>query len=144
METNNIEALREWFRECPEISRDNYFRADFLAPDPTEYAIFSVPSALAFHENILGEYELDDIQSQNFIFSSKEHYGADTRQNMENLAFYQKVTAWILEQNNAGSFPEWDEGRVRSIVPTLTAYPAQVGSSAAKYQIQIRVTYRRK
>ena len=144
METNNIEALRQWFRDCPEISREKYFRADFLAPDPTEYAIFSVPSALAYHENILGENVLDDTQAQNFIFSSKEHYGADTRQNMENLAFYQKVTAWILEQNNAGNFPEWDEGTVRSIVPTLTAYPAQVGSSAAKYQIQIRVTYRRK
>lgn len=144
METNNIEALRLWFRDCPEIGRDKYFRADFLAPDPTEYAIFSVPSALAYHENILGENVLDDTQAQNFIFSSKEHYGADIRQNMENLAFYQKVTAWILEQNNSGNFPEWDEGTVRSIVPTLTAYPAQVGSSAAKYQIQIRVTYRRK
>ncbi len=144
MEVNNIEALRTWFRECPEISNDAYFRADFLAPDPTEYAIFSVPSSLSYHENICGEEVLDDIQTQNFIFSSKEFYGADARQNIENLGFYQRVTAWILEKNSRHEFPEWDDGEIKSIVPTLTAYPAQVGSSAAKYQIQIRITYRRR
>ena len=143
METNNVESLRAWFRECPEISKSAYFRTDFLAPDPTEYALFSVPSSLSYHENIMGEEELNDIQTQNFIFSSKEFYGADARQNMANLGFYQRVTAWILEKNNKKEFPEWDDGVIKSIVPTLTAYPAQVGSSAAKYQIQIRITYRR-
>ena len=144
METNNIESLRAWFRECPEISKNAYFRTDFLAPDPTEYALFSVPSSLSYHENIMGEEELNDIQTQNFIFSSKEFYGADARQNMANLGFYQRVTAWILEKNASHEYPEWDGGVIKSIVPTLTAYPAQVGSSAAKYQIQIRITYRRK
>jgi len=144
MEVNNIESLRAWFRECPEISKGAYFRTDFLAPEPTEYALFSVPSSLSYHENIMGEEELNDIQTQNFIFSSKEFYGADARQNMENLGFYQRVTAWILEKNNRHEYPEWEGGTIKSIVPTLTAYPAQVGSSAAKYQIQIRITYRRK
>lgn len=144
MEVNNIESLRAWFRECPEINKNAYFRTDFLAPDPTEYALFSVPSSLSYHENIIGEEVLDDIQTQNFIFSSKEFYGADTRQNMANLGFYQRVTNWILEKNNLHEYPEWEGGVIKSIVPTLTAYPAQVGSSAAKYQIQIRITYRRK
>lgn len=143
METNNLESLRSWFRECPHINKNAHFRADFLSPDPTEYALFSVPSSLAYHENILGEEVLEDIQSQNFIFSSKEFYGADTKQNIANVGFYQKVTSWILEKNAAREFPEWDGGVVKSIVPTLTAYPSQVGSAAAKYQIQIRVTYRR-
>lgn len=143
MAVNNIESLRTWFRECPVISKTVHFRADFLSPSPTEYALFSVPSSLAYHENILGEEVLEDIQSQNFIFSSKEFYGADTKQNIANLGFYQAVTNWILEKNARREFPEWDGGVVKSIVPTLTAYPAQVGSSAAKYQIQIRVTYRR-
>lgn len=143
METNNIESLRAWFRECPAIKKTSHFRADFLPPDPKEYAIFSVPSSLAYHENILGEEVLEDIQSQNFIFSSREFYGADTRQNIANIGFYQTVTNWILEKNAAREFPEWNGGTIKSIVPTLTAYPAQVGSSAAKYQIQIRVTYRR-
>lgn len=143
METNNIESLRAWFRECPAIGKSARFRADFLSTDPTEYAIFSVPSSLAYRENILGEEVLEDIQTQNFIFSSKEFYGPDTKQNIANIGFYQTVTNWILEKNARREFPEWDGGIVKSIVPTLTAYPSQVGSSAAKYQIQIRVTYRR-
>ena len=49
----------------------------------------------------------------------------------------------MIEQNNARNFPHMEEGRVTAIVPTLTAYPAQVGSDSAKYQIQIQITYRR-
>ena len=143
MSVNNTESLRNWFRKCPEISRNNRFRADYLAEGPTEYAIMSVPSTLKYHENILGEEVLDDNQVQNFIFASKEVYGADVQQNLVNLAFYQSIVNWIIDRNNAKDFPEWDGGRIRSILPTLTAYPAQVGSNVAKYQIQLRINYRR-
>lgn len=140
---NNTESMRLWFRQCPAISSQNRFRADYLAEAPTEYAVFSVPSTLRSHENILGETVIDDDQTQNFIFASKEVYGADIQQNLANLAFYQDVTEWIIQQNNEENFPEWDGGVVKAILPTLTAYPAQVGSNVAKYQIQIRVDYRR-
>jgi len=143
MSVNNTESLRNWFRKCPEISRNNRFRADYLAEGPTEYAIMSVPSTLKYHENILGEEVLDDNQVQNFIFASKEVYGADVQQNLANLAFYQSIVNWIIDRNNVKDFPEWDGGRIRSILPTLTAYPAQVGSNVAKYQIQLRINYRR-
>ncbi len=143
MPINNTEALRAWFRQCPAISGQKRFRADYLAENPTEYAVFSVPSALRSHENILGETVIDDDQTQNFIFASKEVYGADIQQNLANLAFYQEVTEWIIDQNTEGNFPDWDGGTVKAILPTLTAYPAQVGSSTAKYQIQIKVNYRR-
>lgn len=140
---NNTEQLRNWFRSCPAILNGNRFRVDYVSESPTEYAIYAVPSSLRYHENILGEEVPDDIQTQNFIFASKEPYGADIQQNLANLGFHQEIVDWILEQNAARSFPEWDGGRVTSIVPTLTAYPAQVGSNAAKYQIQLRITYRR-
>ena len=143
MSVNNTESLRSWFRQCPEINKNNRFRADYLAEGATEYAIMSVPSTLRYHENILGEEVLDDDQVQNFIFASKEVYGADIQQNLANLAFYQAVVNWIIEKNNKKEFPEWDGGRIRSILPTLTAYPAQVGSNVAKYQIQLRINYRR-
>lgn len=142
-EINNTEKLRDWFRTCPAILKGNRFRVDYVAESPTEYAIYAVPSTLRYHENILGEEVLDDIQTQNYIFASKEPYGADIQQNLANLGFHQAVVEWILEQNNAKNFPEWNDGQIKSIVPTLTGYPAQVGSSAAKYQIQLKITYRR-
>ena len=105
-ELNNVEQLRNWFRTCPAILDSNRFRIDYLDKDPTEYAIYAVPSTMTYRENVLGEEVPADIQTLNFIFASKESLDL-------------------------------------SIVPTLTAYPAEIGSDAAKYQIQLRMTYKR-
>lgn len=143
-ELNNAEQLRAWFRNCPALAENSRFRMDYLAENPTEYAIYAVPSQINYRENVLGEKIPADIQSVNYIFASKESYGPDAMQNLENLGFYDEVVAWILEQNAERNFPEINEGWVKSIVPTLTAYPIQIGSDTAKYQIQIQITYRRK
>ena len=141
--SSSIEALRDWFRQCLALQPGSRFRADYLSETPTEYALYSSPSTIRYQENVLGEMVPASIQTQNFIFASRENFGADARDNIANLQFYEAVTAWILEQNALRNFPKWPDGAVRSIVPTLTAYPSEVGSDAAKYQIQIQVTYRR-
>lgn len=141
-QVNNIEELRAWFRTCPAIAETNRFGVNHVSEKPTEYALYSVPSSLQYRENVLGERVLKDIQTENYIFASKESYGADIEQNIAVLGWYQAVTAWIVEQNNIGNFPKIADGMVRSILPTLSAYPAEVGSSVAKYQIQIAVSYR--
>lgn len=142
-EETNIGRLREWFRSCPALSKTNRFRVDYLAESPTEYAIYAVPSQLNTHENVLGEEVLNDIQTLNFIFAMKESYGADIHQNLANLGFFDEVISWVLTQNALRNLPHIPEGRVKSIMPTLTPYPAEVGSDAAKYQIQLKLTYRR-
>lgn len=141
--SNSIEGIRNWFRQCPLLAKNKRFGADYLSESPTEYAIYASPSTLKYHENILGDYVLDDKQTQNYIFASRENFGSDVKQNADNLAFFSALSAWMVEQNNTRNFPRIEEGRVTAIVPTLTAYPAQVGSDSAKYQIQIQITYRR-
>lgn len=140
---NNTEQLRTWFRSCPAISQSNRFRIDYLADNPTEYAIYAVPTTINYRENVLGEEVPTDIQTLNFIFASKESYGADVQQNLANLGFYDAVVAWVIEQNAVRNFPQITGGKVKAIVPTLTAYLAEVGSDSAKYQIQLKLTYRR-
>ena len=140
---DSIESLRAWLWACPILSHQNPLRVDYLAADATEYAIYAVPSTLRSHENILGQEVLDDVQTQNFIFASKQPYGKDIAQNLENLAFYNSIVAWIVEQNNARNFPDWSEGTVKSVLPTLTPYMVSAGADSARYQIQIKVTYRR-
>jgi hypothetical protein len=142
-ELSNAEHLRNWFRTCPALAEGNRFRVDYLAENPTEYALYAVPSQINYRENVLGEEIPASIQTINYIFASKESYGADVEQNLANLGFYDEVVEWIIEQNALRNFPQINEGRVKSIVPTLTAYPAQIGSDAAKYQIQLRMTYKR-
>ena len=138
---NNAEQLRDWFQSCPALAEGNRFRVDYLAENPTEYAIYAVPSQLRYRENVLGEEIPLPVQTINYIFASKESYGADVEQNLANLGFYDEVVAWVLDQNAQRNFPAINEGRIKSIVPTLTAYPVQVGSDSAKYQIQLRITY---
>lgn len=143
LELNNAEQLRAWFRGCPALSDGKRFRMDYLAENPTEYALYAVPSQINYRENVLGEEVPTDIQAINYIFASKESYGADVEQNLANLGFYDEVVAWVLEQNTLRNFPQINEGRIKSIVPTLTAYPIEIGSDAARYQIQLRITYKR-
>jgi len=142
-ELSNAEHLRNWFRSCPALAEGNRFRVDYLAENPTEYALYAVPSQLNYRENVLGEEIPLPVQTIKYIFASKESYGADVEQNLANLGFYDEVVAWILLQNAQRNFPLINEGRVKSIVPTLTAYPIEIGSDAARYQIQLRITYRR-
>ena len=142
-ELNNVEQLRKWFRTCPALSDDNRFRVDYLSESPTEYAIYASPSTIVYRENVLGEEVPAEIQTLNFIFASKESYGADVQTNLANMGFYDDVVLWVLEQNALRNFPTINGGRVKSIVPTLTAFPAEIGSDTAKYQIQLRMTYKR-
>jgi len=137
------EALHEWFRACPLLKRGAKVGVDYLPDDPTEYAIYATPTTIRTRENVLGEEVPLDEQTQNFVFASKEPFGADIGQNLLNQQFYEGIIAWVLEQNAARSLPAIPIGTVKSIVPTLTAFIAEAGSDTAKYQIQLKLTYRR-
>ena len=139
--TNNAGALRTWLRQCPTVERNRLFGADYLA-DGESYSLDVTPTVLRYRENILGEMVLRETQEQNFVFASREPYGPELTQNLDNLGVMQDVSAWIIEQNNARNFPDWEDGDVTAIVPTLSAFPIAMGSAFARYQIQIKVTYR--
>ena len=138
---NNTASIRAWLRSCPQIESARLFGADYLG-DEESYSLDVTPTALKYRENILGDMVLQEKQEQNFVFASRDPYGADYQQNLDNLAFFQAVAKWIIDQNNARNFPTWDGGEVIGIVPTLSAYPITMGSAFARYQIQIKVTYR--
>ena len=138
---NNTASMRTWLRSCPQIESVRLFGADYLG-DEESYSLDVTPTALKYRENILGDMVLQEKQEQNFVFASRDPYGADYQQNLNNLAFFQAVAKWVIDQNNARNFPEWEGGEVVAIVPTLSAYPITMGSAYARYQIQIKVTYR--
>ena len=138
--TNNAGAMRTWLLQCPVLESARSFGADYLADDES-YSLDVVPTAIIYRENILGDMVRREKQEQNFVFASRDPYGAEVGQNIENLGVMQAVSAWIIEQNNARNFPAWEGGEVTAIVPTLSAYPISMGSAYARYQIQIKVTY---
>ena len=141
-EINNAERLRTWLCGCSSIKEAAYFGADYLGENATEYAVISVPSNLRYRENILGKMVLRETQEQNFIFAAKVPYGSDVSQNLDNLGFFQDVADWVKLQNEIGNLPEWNDGTVISISVSNTGAPIQTGSDAARYQFQIKVTYK--
>ena len=141
-EINNTDRLRSWLRQCPSIAKGKYFGADYIGENATEYAVFSVPSTKRYRENILGKRVLYPRQEQNFIFAAKVPYGSNVKQNLDNLAFFQNVADWIAQMNDEGDFPEWADGRITAIEVTNTGAPMQTGTDAARYQFQIKVTYK--
>lgn len=138
-----VEALQAWFRTCPRLTSGAKVGVDWLPDEPLEYAIYATPTTIRTRENVLGEEVPLDIQTQNFIFASKERFGADIGQNLNNQAFYESIIAWIWEQNERRNLPQIPNGTVKSIVPTLTAFIAEAGADTARYQIQLKLTYRR-
>ena len=140
-EINNLGSVRAWLRTCPSIIRTVPFGADYLADDPNKYALVSVPSTRNTRENILGEIVLLPVQTQNFVLAYRAPYGDEVEQNLSNLAFFQSVEKWIMEQSAAGNLPEWDGGVIKYITPTISPVVMEVGASTARYQIQIAVTY---
>jgi len=140
--TDNIEAVRAWLLECPALAQAR-IGVDYLEAEEDEFSLYSVPSSLLYTENILGERVLRDRQVQNIILAGRQLYGADIRQNLDNLGVYQSIVDWIHHQNNLGELPDIASGDAISIVPTLSAYPTEAGAGVAKYQIQLQLTYRR-
>ena len=139
---NNAQALRQWLRQCPALQPTNRFHVDYIAEEPTDYALIATPSTIRYRENVLGEHVPADIQTINYIFASREIYGADEAQNLANLEFYQDVVQWVADQNDLRNFPRIEGGDVQAVRPTLTAYAAAPGVDTARYQIQIEITYK--
>lgn len=143
MANSNAELMRKWFRTCPLLERTNKFRVDYLGEVVDEYAIFVAQDNIKYHENVLGEAVMDELQEVNYTFASKRYFGSDDSQNIENLDFFQGVSDWIYAQNLARNFPDMVNGRIISMMPTVTSSITQATDDSARYQINIKVTYKR-
>lgn len=138
-----VEAIRDWFRECPAIKKGNRFGIDNLAADPTEYAVYMSPSNLATGIDIFGDVFVKSEQEQTFVFASREKHPRDVLQALANHGFYEEVIGWMINQNKVKNFPAIDAGTVISIVPTLTQYLFEAGANSGRYQISCKMKYRR-
>lgn len=138
-----VDALRNWFRECPVILKGKRFGIDNLSADPTEYAIYMSPSTLQTGVDITGDVYVKSIQEQSFIFASRERHTADVLQALANHGFYDGVINWIIQQNKEKNFPEIADGTVISVMPSLTQYLFEAGANSGRYQISCKLKYRR-
>ena len=141
--SETTDNLRQWLRSCPALDDTNRFCVDYLTQDVTEYALYSSPSPIKTKIDILGNVLYNNIQELNFVFASREPYSVDVLQNLQNLGFFDEVRNWIFAQNTVKNFPDISEGEVISLLPSTTQFIFEAGADNARYQIQLKITYRR-
>jgi hypothetical protein len=137
-------SLRKWFYECPVLTANSKFSVDYLGERAAEHAIYLVTTGISSDTDILGNVYLNSIQEQDFIFASKEAYGHEVLQNLQNLGFFDEIISWMLKQNTAKNFPKIAEGEVLSVLPTTTPGILTADANTARYQIQCNLKYRRR
>lgn len=132
-----IENVRNWLKTYPEL--DGRIDVDFLDSEADTYSIDTIPC-----EEILKRYKDGSTVKQfQFAISSRRHYEQNIEQNISNLAFFERLTAWVEAQAQARNLPTMDgERKALKMVVTSTAYPFDVSESGkARYQMQMRLEY---
>lgn len=132
-----IESIREYMKSCPLLS-DGRLNVDFLPSDETEYTIETVPCDPVIKYYIGGS----TLRQYTFILSSREFFGTDIVQNIQNSAFYEDLAKWIEENSKNKNLPEMAENQQAQQIEVLThGCLLSEDAKTAVYQIQLRLIY---
>lgn len=139
-----IKALRDYIRVCPHLDTFNNaikVNVNYLEGSPDTYSIEEVPIEPIVKKYVNG----DSIRQYAFIFTSREPYGIDVLQNIDNSGFYEKFADWIENKNDNEILPLLDNGlEPLEIKVTSTGYAFAVTEDTAQFQIQLRLKYFKK
>lgn len=139
-----IESLRNYMKnlKCLETFNNAIkVNVNYLEPDTDTYSIEEVPIEPIVKPYVNG----DSIRQYAFIFTSREPYGVDVLQNIDNSGFYEKLADEIEINNNKEVFPLLDnELEPLEIKVTSTGYAFAVTEDTAQFQIQLKLKYFKK
>ena len=132
-----VNDLRTYFLTCPLLKENSALNVDFLSVDGIEYSIDTVPTETTIERYVDGSR----LCQYSFVFASRENYNADSLQNIENIAFYEKLEAWINQNNLKRNLPKLLDGIAQKIEVTTAGYLFDENMTTARYQIQCRLVY---
>lgn len=139
-----IDGLRNYMRSLKCLDTFNNairVNVNYLEPNADTYSIEEVPIEPIVKKYVNG----DSIRQYAFIFTSREHYGVDVLQNIDNSGFYEKLADEIEENNSKNILPLLDNGlEPLEIKVTSTGYAFAVTEDTAQFQIQLRLKYFKK
>ena len=136
---NIIECLRDYVSQCPYLDEfSESVNVDYLSDDYGSYSIEEVPT-----DPIVKRYLDGSTERQfDFIFCSRESYGADVIQNIDNSGFYENFSDWIERNSDKGILPYLGDNRTAlRIVTTTGGYAFATDINQARYQIQLKLIY---
>lgn len=132
-----IEALEQFFLDC-ELLKEGCLRVDFLGEKPVEYAIETLPCG-----PIVKRYaNSSTVRQYLFAFGSREYYSQERLQNIQNSAFYEKLSDWVEEKDRSETFPELPDGmEAEGLRVVSSGYLFDGSMKNARYQIQLQLLY---
>lgn len=132
-----IEALEQFFLDC-ELLKEGCLRVDFLGEKPVEYAIETLPC-----DPIVKRYANGStVRQYLFAFGSREYYSQERLQNIQNSAFYEKLSGWVEEKDRSETFPELPDGmEAEGLRVVSSGYLFDGSMKNARYQIQLQLLY---
>lgn len=134
-----IESIQTFISNCPYINEFNkVINIDYLLENASLHSIESISVSPIIQKYING----DSIRQYVFTFSSKESYGQDMIQKLQNSGFSEYFSDWLEEQTIEGNLPVLSEGKESRKIETITTeYAFKTEVDKAKYQIQCRLIY---
>ena len=142
MNKSIMESIRDFIRRCPYLEEyHNGIGVDYLGEDSTCYSIESTVSEPLLKRYVNG----DEKRQMSFVFASREPYGVDVRQNLENIGFFEHFSAWLQECTSKEQLPILADNQLAIAIETTTnGYAFDVAIDKAKYQIDCRLIYMQK
>lgn len=133
-----IESIRNFIADCPLLKNGVLLNVDRLGATEIEYTVDG-----EITNPVLRQYtDGSSLRQFEFVFASREKYGADTLQNIANSGFYEDFADWIETQSDSGNLPELDKCRVPQYIEVLSGgYVFDSDDSTARYQIQLKFVY---
>lgn len=134
---NIMESVRAFIRTYPPLA-ENKLNVDFLPANARSYSVEAIPA-----NDVVKTY-LDGSTVRQFLFvlASRESYGGEVLQQLENLGFYETFSMWLKQQNLRKNFPTLEEGKTATkIEATTQGYALSTGENKARYQIQCRMEF---
>lgn len=135
-----IESIRNFIKQCPFLEAfEGAIRigVDYLDSEATTYSIEKVPCNPIIKKYVDGSSK----RQEQFIFASRESYGQDIFNNLDNINFYENFASWIEENNNNEKLPALDNKEALSLELTSNGYAFKTDIDKAQYQIQMRLIY---
>ncbi len=133
-----IENIRKYMSSCPLLDGGS-INIDFLSSSNIEYTIETVPCEPVIKYFIGGS----SLRQYEFILASREFYGTDVVQNIQNSEFYENLAHWIEENSKNKILPVLENEKQSADKIEILTHGALISEDAktAVYQIQLRLIY---
>lgn len=134
-EDSKLKVIRDYFMTCP-LLKDGALNIDNLDYNAVNYSINSDVNSTTTIKKYRDGGKLNQFI---FNFMSAELRSPDVIDQINAFNFYEKLEAWIKEQNKIDNLP--NIAGVQSLETMSPAFLYSAENSTALYQIQFKLTY---